>query len=186
MRFILFILAMVLAVPLTSAQAEEKKTMNAYDFSFASIDGQGKKISLSDFKGKVVLVVNTASMCGFTKQYDGLQKLYEKYQDKGLVVLGVPSNDFGGQEPEKEGKIKEFCSMRFGITFPMTAKEPVKGKDAHPFYVWAGKQAGLFGRPKWNFHKYLIGKNGEFIDWFSSATEPTDAKIETAVEKALR
>ena len=142
--------------------------------------------NLCQYQGKVVLVVNTASFCGFTSQYEGLEKLYAKYKDRGLVVLGFPSNDFGQQEPEDETKIKNFCTTNFNITFPMTKKYSVIGKSAHDFYQWAGKLSGFMGRPKWNFHKYLIGKNGQYIDWFSSTTEPNDKKVISAIEKALK
>jgi glutathione peroxidase len=158
---------------------------NAHDFSFISIDNK-TPIHLKDYKGKVILVVNTASLCGFTKQYDALQKLYDTYGQDKLIVLAVPSNDFGQQEPEDETKIKNFCTTNFNITFPITKKYSVIGKSVHDFYQWAGKLSGFMGRPKWNFHKYLIGKNGQYIDWFSSTTEPNDKKVISAIEKALK
>ncbi|MCE2516665.1 MAG: glutathione peroxidase [Alphaproteobacteria bacterium] len=155
----------------------------AYDFSFTSIDGDA--MPLAQFDGKAVLVVNTASACGFTPQYDELQELYQAYQDKGLVVLGVPSNDFGNQEPLSEESLKEFCEVNFSITFPITEKEQVKGKDAHPFYQWAADELGMMAKPRWNFHKYLIGPDGRLLDWFSTTTSPLSPKVKAAVEKAL-
>ncbi len=158
--------------------------MSAHDFTFTAIDG--KAMPLSQFKGKVVLVVNTASECGYTPQYDGLEKLWLDNRDKGLVVVGVPSNDFGGQEPGSAQEIVQFCKLNYGVTFPLADKTVVKGEGAHPFYQWAGEQAGVLGRPKWNFHKYLIGRNGEFIDWFSTQTKPDGPKIKAAVADALK
>ena len=165
------------------APAADKPAGSAYDFSFTSIDGE--PLPLSSLKGKVLLVVNTASRCGFTKQYDGLEKLYDTYKERGLVVLGVPSNDFGGQEPGSEAEIKEFCALTFNVSFPMTSKNVVSGDKAHPFYQWAGAQAGMLGRPKWNFHKYLIGADGNFITWFASTTGPEADKLKSAIEAAL-
>ncbi len=155
----------------------------AHDFAFTSIDGE--PLPLSDFKGKAVLVVNTASQCGLTPQYDGLEALWAAYKDRGLVVLGVPSNDFGGQEPGTEDQIKTFCETRFSVDFPMTSKNVVKGEGAHPFYTWAKDGIGEAAEPKWNFHKILIGKDGKLIAGFGSRTEPGDPEIKAAIEKAL-
>lgn len=157
--------------------------MDFYDFSFTAIEGGA--LPASSFAGKAVLVVNTASMCGFTKQYAGLQALWQTYRDRGLVVLGVPSNDFGSQEPGSEAEIKEFCDVNFEVDFPMTTKETVKGPNAHPFYKWAGKQAGMMGTPKWNFHKYLIAPDGSFKDWFATTTSPDAQKLIDSVEAVL-
>jgi glutathione peroxidase len=154
-----------------------------HDFTLTGIDG--KPMPLAQFKGSAVLLVNTASECGFTGQYEGLEKLWESYKDKGLVIVGVPSNDFGGQEPGKAEEIATFCKMNYGVTFPLADKAVVKGKSAIPVYIWAGSQAGVLGSPKWNFHKYLFGRDGQFIDWFSSPTEPMSKKLTAAVEKAL-
>jgi glutathione peroxidase len=156
---------------------------NAYQFSFTSIDGQS--INLLDFKGKVVLVVNTASKCGFTPQYEGLQKLHEKYKDRGLVIIGVPSADFANQEFSQISQVKEFTKKEFHITFPLTTIEKVKEKEAHPFYLWVNNKAGFMGSPKWNFHKYLIDKNGNFAAWFSSPTKPNAPKIINKIEQLL-
>ena len=156
---------------------------NLHDFTLTGIDG--KPLSLSRYAGKVVLLVNTASECGYTGQYEGLEALWDTYRDKGLVILGVPSNDFGGQEPGKAEEIATFCKLNYGVTFPLADKTVVKGDKADPLYVWAGEKAGMLGRPKWNFHKYLFGRDGQFIDWFSTPTEPMSSKITTAIEKAL-
>lgn len=155
----------------------------AFDFSFPAIDGG--TLSLADYEGQALLIVNTASQCGFTPQYDGLQALYERYGDKGLVVIGVPTNDFGRQEKGTADEIQEFCEVNFSITFPMTDKIIVKGDEAHDFYQWAKTQVGFAGRPRWNFHKYLIGRDGMVQDWFSSVTAPDSSKLIKAVEKAL-
>lgn len=157
---------------------------NAHDFAFTRLTGE--KLPLSGFKGKAVLVVNTASECGYTPQYEELEKLWQANKDKGLVVLGVPCNQFGAQEPGTEAEIGAFCRKNYGVTFPLTAKNDVKGKDAHPFYLWANKEAGASGQPKWNFHKYLIAPNGSLAAWFSSATKPTGPNIRKALEKMLK
>jgi glutathione peroxidase len=135
------------------------------------------------YEGKVLLVVNTASKCGNTPQYDGLEKLYDQYGEEGLVVLGFPSNDFMGQEPGSEEKIEEFCRLTYGVQFPMFEKTSVKKDNAHPFYVALADSAGTY--PTWNFHKYLIGRDGELIREFSPRTQPYDAKLVAAVELAL-
>jgi glutathione peroxidase len=155
----------------------------AHDFSFDAIDGQ--PLPLSSFAGKALLVVNTASQCGLTPQYDGLEKLYSDYRERGLVVLGVPSNQFAGQEPGTEAEIKDFCETRFGVDFPLTAKSDVKGENAHPFYVWAKQQLGEPAEPVWNFHKILVGKDGQAIAAFGPRTEPLAPEIVEAVQAAL-
>jgi glutathione peroxidase len=156
---------------------------SAYDYSFQTIDGA--PLPLTSFKDKVVLVVNTASACGLTPQYDGLEKLYSDYKDRGLVVLGVPCNQFAGQEPGTEAEIKDFCETRFGVDFPLTAKADVKGEDAHPFYKWAEAELGEPAVPVWNFHKILIGKDGQAIRAFGPRTEPLDGEVTGEIEKAL-
>lgn len=155
----------------------------AHDFAFAGIDGG--LLPLKRFAGQPVLVVNTASRCGFTYQYDGLQALYDRYRDRGLVVLGVPSDDFGGQELDTEAEVKEFCAVNFAIDFPMTGITPVKGSGAHPFYAWARRELGPEQAPRWNFHKYLVGADGRLLAAFPTATEPTAAAVTEAVETAL-
>ena len=157
--------------------------MSAHSFSFTSIEGD--PLPMSSFAGKPVLIVNTASRCGFTPQYDGLQAVWERFRDRGLVVLAVPSNDFGGQEPGSEAQIAEFCEVNFNVDFPMTSKVHVKGELAHPFYRWAGQQLGQVAKPRWNFHKYLIGPNGRLVDWFSPVTRPTSRKVIRAIESQL-
>jgi glutathione peroxidase len=156
----------------------------AHDFSFEALDG--KPLPLARFKGDVLLVVNTASECGYTPQYEGLESVWRNYRDRGLQVLGVPCNQFGEQEPGSAAEIGAFCQKNYGVSFPLTAKTDVKGKAAHPFYIWAASEAGLLGAPKWNFHKYLIGRDGEFLGSFSSATKPTGPKIMRAIDAALR
>lgn len=156
---------------------------NAYDFSFTSIDGA--PLPLSTFRGKPVLVVNTASKCGLTPQYEGLEQLYRDYRDQGLVVLGVPCNQFAGQEPGTEAEIKAFCEVKFDIDFPMTAKADVKGDSRHPFYAWAEEKLGEGAVPVWNFHKILIGADGEAVAAFGPRTEPQDESITSAVKAAL-
>ena len=154
-----------------------------YDFEFNDIDGN--KIELSDFKNKVLVVVNVASRCGYTPQYEGLQMLWSNYKNKNLVVIGVPTNNFK-QEPGNNKQIKDFCETNFGINFPMTEKTNVIGKDAHPFYKWAKKNHGIGAIPKWNFHKIVIGKNGKVVDTFASFTKPTSGKFLNLIEKEIK
>lgn len=168
----------------SSSAGAQMSSLNAHQFSFQTIDG--KTINLSDYKGKVILVVNTASSCGFTPQYKDLQQLHQEYGDKGLVVLGIPSRDFGAQEFAEEEKVKKFTSEKFDVTFQLTEICKVKGGDAHPFYKWAKNQTGFFAAPKWNFHKYLIDKNGNLVAWFASTTSPKSAKIVENIEKELK
>jgi glutathione peroxidase len=154
----------------------------AYDFSATAIDGTERL--LADYKGKVLLVVNTASQCGFTPQYRGLEKVYQEYVDRGLVVLGFPCDQFGHQEPGDEEEIAEFCELNFGVTFPLFAKVEVNGDDAHPLYQWLkSEQSGLLGstKIKWNFTKFLIDADGQVIKRYGSTTTPEDIKddIET-------
>ena len=159
---------------------------NAYSYSFKDINEEDV-INLSDYKGKTLVVVNTASLCGFTYQYDGLQKLYDDYKDQGLVVLGVPSNDFGNQESGTNSEVKEFCESTFSITFPLTEKNVVKGKDAHPFFKWSKKELGFIGGvPRWNFHKIIIGKDGNAIAGYTALTRPSSKKFISDIEKALQ
>ena len=129
--------------------------------------------------------MNVASQCGFTNQYEDMQKVWEQYQDRGVVMLGVPSNDFGNQEPGKEAEIKQFCEVNFNVDFPLTRKVQVTGKNAHPFYQWAESKLGILAKPRWNFHKYLISPNGQLADWFSTPTSPTSGKVIKAIEAHL-
>ena len=155
-----------------------------FDLNIKNIDG--KIINFSEYNDKAILLVNVASKCGFTKQYNNLQTLWETYKDKGLIVLGVPSNQFGGQEPGTNKEIKSFCEVNFNITFPLTDKVNVKGEKAHTVYKWANKNYGKSTVPKWNFHKILINKDGKIQDTFSSFTEPTSKKIINEIEKILK
>ena len=155
----------------------------AYEFEFKGLDG--KMIKLSDYKNKVVLLVNVASRCGFTKQYDDLQNLWANYKDKDLVVIGVPTNDFK-QEPASNADIKDFCEQNFNINFPMTEKTNVLGKNAHPIYKWAKENHGNSAIPKWNFHKIIIGKNGKVADTFTSITKPSSKKFVSFIEYQIK
>jgi len=174
--------AVVLGLMARPADAAAPAAGVAHDYSFTDIDGA--PLPLSQFAGQAVLVVNTASRCGFTRQYGGLQSLWEAYRAQGLTVLGVPSNDFGRQEPGSEAEIKEFCKVNFGVNFPLTQKERVSGDGAHPFYKWARSNPGA-DAPGWNFHKYLIGRDGRLIASFSSGVDPMSDKMTAAVEEAL-
>lgn len=156
---------------------------SAHDFAFRTLDGA--PLPLSGFAGKAVLVVNTASLCGFTPQYTGLQTLWERYRDRGLVVVGVPSDDFGGQEPGSASEIKEFCTVNYRIDFPLTEKSVVSGDAAHPFYRWAAEELGFIAKPRWNFHKYLVAPDGRLANWFSSVTDPGSDRVIRAVEAVL-
>ena len=153
-----------------------------YDFKIESISGE--IIDLNKFKSKVVLITNTASYCGFTKQYSDLQKLWEKYKEEGLIVLGVPSNSFN-QEKSNEKDVKDFCEVNFNINFPMTKITEVKGDDAHEIFKWAKKNYGKSAVPKWNFHKILINKKGKVEDTFASFTNPMSNKITSKIESLL-
>tara|TARA_B100000780_G_scaffold100884_1_gene70466 strand:- start:421 stop:936 length:516 start_codon:yes stop_codon:yes gene_type:complete len=154
-----------------------------FDLNIENINGEN--LNLDKFKGKVILIVNVASKCGFTKQYTGLQTLYERYKSRGFVVIGIPSNQFGGQEPGSNSDIKEFCETNFNITFPMMDKVNVKGENAHDVYKWAKKNHGSSSVPKWNFHKILINQEGKIEDTYNSFTEPTSKKIIAKLEKLL-
>ena len=155
----------------------------AYDFEFKNIDG--KIVKLSNFKDKLIVVVNVASRCGYTPQYEGLQALWSNYKDKGLIVIGVPTNNFK-QEPGNNKEIKDFCETNFGIDFILTEKTSVIGADAHPFYKWAKNNHGISAIPKWNFHKIIIGKNGKVIDTFASFTKPTSKKFISLIEEEIK
>ena len=153
-----------------------------YDFKINNVSGN--ELNLKDFKDKVVLLVNTASYCGFTKQYDDLQKLWDKYKNKNLIVLGIPSNSFN-QEKKTSSEVKNFCEVNFNISFPMTEITNVKGDNAHPIYKWAAKNYGNSAVPKWNFHKILINKNGKIEETYSSFTKPMSKKIINKIEELI-
>tara|TARA_B100000780_G_C20827857_1_gene328942 strand:+ start:62 stop:574 length:513 start_codon:yes stop_codon:yes gene_type:complete len=154
-----------------------------FDLKIQDINGQD--LNLKKFSNKPILLVNVASKCGFTNQYTDLQSLYEKYSNRGLVVIGVPSNQFGGQEPGSNKVIKDFCETNFNITFPMTSKTDVRGDNAHEIYSWAKKNYGKSTVPKWNFHKILINKNGKVHDTFNSFVNPLSEKIINEIESIL-
>ena len=174
-------IAIIMFSFLNKSISDSSKTL--FDFKIKSISGD--VISLSKFKGQTLMLVNVASNCGFTKQYDDLQKLYDNYKDNGLIVVGIPSNQFGGQEPGTESEIKNFCETNFNITFPMTSKYDVKGSNAHPIYIWAKDTFGKSTVPKWNFHKILINKDGKIEDTFASFTGPMSKKIINKLDKIL-
>ena len=164
----------------TKVIAEDTGT--AYDYQFNAIDGG--LIKLDQYKGKVIVVVNVASRCGYTPQYEDLQTLWSEYESKNLVVLGVPTNNFR-QEPGNNKEIKDFCETNFGITFPMTEKINVIGNNSHPFYKWARKDYGIGAIPKWNFHKIIIGKNGKIAETFTSITKPSSKKFLRVIEDLI-
>jgi glutathione peroxidase-family protein len=167
--------------------ADSKLRSELYSFNVRDIDG--KEVSFSAFKGKVLLIVNVASRCGYTKQYAGLEELYKKYKDSGFVVLGFPANNFGGQEPGSNAKIKEFCSTKFNVTFPMFEKISVKGEDIHPLYAYLtdkNRNAPYGGEIGWNFTKFLISRDGTTIHVFPSKVEPLAPELVSYIETAIR
>jgi len=164
-------------------KVEAKYQRLFFDLNIKSINGD--EINLSQYKNKTILLVNVASKCGFTKQYSGLQTLFEKYRSDGFVVIGIPSNQFGGQEPGTNEEIKDFCETNFNITFPMTDKVDVKGANSHEIYTWAKKNYGKSTVPKWNFHKILINKDGKIQNTFNSFIDPLSNKIFKEIEKIL-
>lgn len=157
--------------------------MSAHEFEFKSIDGE--PLPLKKYEGRPVLIVNTASECGYTPQYKGLQSLWRHYQKMGLVVLGVPCNDFGQQEPGDEDQIKQFCESSYGVDFPMTGKVSLLGGDAHPFYRWVEAEFGEAATPRWNFHKYLIGPDGSLAGMWPSDVEPEADEIIDAIKELI-
>lgn len=172
-----------LAMPRAAlAQSPAMSRITAYAFSFAALEGGD--IRLADYAGKPILVVNTASLWGFTPQYAGLQQLWTRFHERGLMILGVPSNDFGGQEPGGVTEIIQTAHADYGVAFPLTAKTDVKGKSPHPFYRWAAAERPL-ETPRWNFHKYLVGRSGHIVAVFPPDIEPTDARVINAIAKEL-
>jgi glutathione peroxidase len=169
------------AAPPAWAQPSGMSRSTAYAFSFPALDGG--PIRLSDHAGKPILVVNTASLCGYTPQYAGLQELWTRYRARGLLVVGVPSNDFGGQEPGDAPEINHTAHAH-GVTFPIAAKASVRGANPHPFYKWAATERPL-DAPRWNFHKYLVGRDGRIAGSFPSAVTPNDARVTAAIEREL-
>lgn len=181
----IMIIAVIAASASLFGRGSALAAQNAYDFTFHTLQGN-HPLPLADYRGKVILIVNTASKCGFTPQYAGLEKLYLRYKDRGLVVIGVPSNDFLDQEPGSADDIAHFCKVNYGVTFPMAAKVHVRGDDADPFYKWAYATLGFGTGPKWNFHKYLIAKDGTLVDYFNSTTAPDAPSLVDAIEKQLK
>ena len=185
-RSLLALIAGTLATPgLARAASTTDAAMSpitAYAYSFAGL--QGEPIRLSDFAGKPIMVVNTASLCGYTPQYAGLEQLFKRFHERGLMMVGVPSNDFGGQEPGGVAEITETANKEYGVTFPLAAKAEVVGPNAHPFYKWAAGERPL-ETPKWNFHKYLVGRDGHIAAVFPTAVEPMEARVVDAVAKEL-
>ena len=179
-NLLIFGLTIIMIFFKNSSHAEYEKIF--YDFKINSITGD--QIDLKDFKGKPILIVNTASYCGFTKQYNDMQELWEKYRDRGLIVLGVPSNSFN-QEKSDNSAVKEFCEVNFNINFPLTEITDVKGDNAHEIYKWAKENYGKSAVPKWNFYKILINKEGKIEDTYASLTSPTSKKITKKIESLL-
>ena len=176
-----FFLIIMFSLISSNSNATYKKL--AYDFSFNDLDGS--KLELSEYKNKVLVVTNVASYCGFTSQYEDLQKIWEQYQDKGLVVIGVPSSSFN-QEKETNKEIKIFCEAKFGISFPMTEKVKVIGNDAHDFFKWAKQNHGKSSIPKWNFHKIIINRQGKVATTFGSITNPSSKKFINFIENQIK
>ncbi len=164
------------------AQVPGASRMTAYAFFFKSLDGG--TIRLADYAGKPILIVNTASLCGYTPQYTGLQQLWTRFSPRGLMIVGVPSNDFGGQEPGDAADIEHTAHQQYGVTFPIAAKAVVKGPNLHPFYKWAATERPL-ETPRWNFHKYLVGRDGRIAAVFPTAVEPDDARVIAAIGREL-
>jgi len=173
----------LIAALATAALPVSAASISAHDFTFQDIDGNA--LPLSRFAGKPLMVVNTASRCGFTYQYDGLQALYDRYRDRGFVVLAVPSDDFGGQELADEAAVKHFCAVNFNLDLPMTSITKVKGRNAHPFYAWAREELGASKSPRWNFHKYLVDAEGGLVGAFPTRLDPESQKVRRAVEALL-
>lgn len=170
--------ALAYATPSSSA---ESPCASVLDHKFANL--RDEQVTLCQFSGKVLLIVNTASECGYTPQYEGLEKLYRRYRDKGFVILGFPANDFGGQEPGSNKEIAQFCRLNYGVTFPMFAKTSVVGANANPLYRALTAQTGK--PPRWNFHKYLLDRAGQPVAVFESAVEPADSRVTSQIEKLL-
>lgn len=182
-REFLALLASLCAGPALAQQAPAMSRPTCYAFAFKRLEGG--ELRLAEYAGKPILVVNTASLCGFTPQYQGLQQLWTRFRDQGLLILGVPSNDFGGQEPGGRTEIEHTAHNDYGVTFPLAEKVTIKGPSAHPFYRWAALERPV-DAPRWNFHKYLVGRDGHIAASFSTETEPMDARIVAAIGKELR
>jgi glutathione peroxidase len=155
----------------------------AFDFSLTGLDG--RTIDLDAYRGRPILIANTASECGFTSQYEGLQSVWTRWRDSGLVVIAVPSNDFGQQEPGDAEQIGRVCYSNYGVSFPVAAKSPVKGAHAIPLFSWLARQGGFLARPRWNFYKYIIGRDGTLATWFSSISRPDSERVQSAVMRVV-
>jgi glutathione peroxidase len=178
----LALLASALAAPATSARAQQMSRPTAFAFSFAGLDG--RDIRLANHAGKPILIVNTASQCGYTPQFASLQELWKRYRARGLLIIGVPSNDFGGQEPGGPNEIMQTANQHYGVTFPLAAKVVVSGENAHPFYKWAAlERPGAM--PRWNFHKFVIGRDGRVVGSFPAAVDPMDPDLVAVIEREL-
>ena len=162
---------------------QNKAFSNAHNFNFTSINGQ--IINLKDYIDKPILIVNTASLCGFTSQYNEMESLYQEYKQENLTIIAIPSNDFGSQELSSNEKVNEFCTTNFNTTFLLTEITKIKGQNGHAFFKWIKNEAGLLAFPKWNFYKYLINKDGELNSWYSSITKPNSKKIKKAIENII-
>ncbi|MSP50846.1 MAG: glutathione peroxidase [Alphaproteobacteria bacterium] len=182
-RVVSFVVAMLVVCFNPVLGSPAMAALTAYEFSFVAIDGT--PMPLKQYQGKALLIVNTASFCGYTPQYAGLQALWQRYRDRGLVVIGVPSNDFSEQEPGSAKDIKKFCEANFAIDFPLTEKAVVKGDRAHPFYRWAASVLGVERAPQWNFHKYVVTPDGRLAAAFSTQTPPESPRLTTTIESIL-
>jgi glutathione peroxidase len=178
---VLFAFQVILSAQTKEKQMETQQVL--YSFTMKTIDGNDKK--LSDYKGKVLMIVNVASKCGHTPQYKGLEALYEKYKDQGFMILGFPANNFFSQEPGTNEEIKTFCSLNYGVTFDMFSKISVKGDDQHPLYHYLTEDSPVPGAVKWNFQKYLVDRKGNVVDKFSPGTEPTEKEVIAEIEKLV-
>lgn len=170
-------------VPTSGTTLRAPQNGSAHGFVFTAIDGT--PLPLEDFRGRALLIVNTASRCGFNCQYAGLQEIWETYRDRGLVVIGVPSNDFGYQEPKAEIELQRFCRDTYNVTFPLAEKTRVRGRDAHEFYKWAAETLGEKSKPRWNFHKYLANSDGRLVTSFAPTVTPRSRRLVVAIENAL-
>jgi glutathione peroxidase len=179
--YALIVAALAALASATPSSSAESPCASVLDHKFPNL--QDEQVTLCQFSGKVLLIVNTASECGYTPQYEGLEKLYRRYRDKGFVILGFPANDFGGQEPGSNKEIAQFCRLNYGVTFPMFAKTSVVGANANPLYRALAAQTGK--PPRWNFHKYLLDRAGQPVAVFESAVEPADSRITSQIEKLL-
>ena len=181
-RNMLALLASALATPAAPVFAQQMSRPTAFAFSFAGLDGHA--IRLANHAGKPILIVNTASQCGYTPQLAGLQELWKRYHSRGLLIIGVPSNDFGGQEPGTPSEIMKTANDQYGVRFPLAAKVVVSGENAHPFYKWAALERPGAG-PRWNFHKFIIGRSGHIVGSFPAAVDPMDAELVATIEREL-